>query len=532
MRITPDKKTYSLSPETVDIISDDVGSFLKELKTPRKIVIESRLTVEEILLGFMDEFGDEKEVTYVKNNLFGKPSLTLSVNGKQFNPLEKEDDDEFGNWSSALINNADYTPSYSFNKGVNAITMRFSKKEMNPIFKLLIAIAAAFLVSMLALVLPAQAISYIEENVLDLFYNAFLGLMATIEIPLVFLSVACGIIGIGDSTVFGRIGRKLILRFVGIILVLTTVAGMVFSILFTSFSEVSEGKISLKVGLNLLLDLIPKNLIEPITSGNTMQIVVMAIVIGIALVMLGSKSKIISDALNEGNRIIVYIARIISKLLPVFIFIVLLDMIWNDNMRIFIDMWKPVAAFVAVLIVLFGIIALWVSFKEKVNVVLLLRKMLPTFLIGFGTASSIAANGESAECMHKKLGINQRFVEFGQPTGGVVFMPSTAINFMVCAIYMAAYYEVNVSLLWFVFAIIICSFVAIATPPVPGGAIAAYTVIFSQLGIPSEAVAIVVAMDIIFDLVATAFDGAFLQLELVRQADENNMLDFEVLRNK
>ena len=137
MRITPDKKTYSLSPETVDIISDDVGSFLKELKTPRKIVIESRLTVEEILLGFMDEFGDEKEVTYVKNNLFGKPSITLSVNGEQFNPLEKEDDDEFGNWSSALINNAENTPSYSFNKGVNAITMRFSKKEMNPIFKLL-----------------------------------------------------------------------------------------------------------------------------------------------------------------------------------------------------------------------------------------------------------------------------------------------------------------------------------------------------------------------------------------------------------
>ena len=56
-----------------------------------------------------------------------------------------------------------------------------------------------------------------------------------------------------------------------------------------------------------------------------------------------------------------------------------------------------------------------VSTKEKVSAKLLVKKMLPTFLIGLGTASSIAANGESAETMHKRLGINNRFVEFGQP---------------------------------------------------------------------------------------------------------------------
>jgi Na+/H+-dicarboxylate symporter len=72
--------------------------------------------------------------------------------------------------------------------------MRFSKKETNPILKLLIAIVAAFLVLMLRLVLPADGIAFIEDSLLDPLYNAFLGLMATIEIPLVFLSVACGII--------------------------------------------------------------------------------------------------------------------------------------------------------------------------------------------------------------------------------------------------------------------------------------------------------------------------------------------------
>ena len=532
MRFTPEKKNYKLTAESVDIVSEDIQRFLTGLKAQKKNILETRLTVEEILLCLMEKFGDGQEFTYIKNNFFGKPYISVTVEGEPFNPLEKEGDDEFGNWSSAFIQNADYTPSYSFDKGVNTVTIRFSKKQTNQIIRLLIAIAAAVLVSLLIFVIPSDSITFIKDNVLDSFYNAFLGLMTTIEIPLVFLSVSCGIVGIGDSEVFGKIGRKMILRFVTVILFFTTLSGIIFSMLFTRFSKTSGGGFSIKVGINMLLDLIPNNLVEPITSGNTMQVVLMAIIIGFAVVILGSKAKTVAKLINEGNSLIVYITGLICRLMPVFIFVVMLDMIWSGNVRLFLNMWKPVAAFVAVLVLLFAIMLITVSSKERVSARLLMKKMLPTFLIGFGTASSVAANGECSSSLHNRMGLNKRFVEFGQPTGGVIFMPSTSINFMVCAIYMTTYYKVDVSLLWFIIAITLCTFVAIATPPVPGGAIAAYTIIFAQLGIPSKAVAIVVALDILFDFVSTAFDGAFLQLELIRQADENKMIDYDVLRNK
>ena len=532
MRFSPVKTTYKLEPKSIDLVSDDAQSFLAGLKVPKKNILETRLSIEEILLDLMEKFGSDKEFSYIKNNFLGKPYITLTVQGEPFNPLEKEGDDEFGNWSSALIQNADYAPSYSFDRGVNSITMRFSKKEVNPIVKLFVAIVLAFAVSLLRIVIPSSGIEFIKDSLLDPMYGTFLGLMTTIEIPLVFLSVSCGIIGIGDSTVFGKIGRKMVLRFVTVILVLTSIAGIIFSMMFIRFTESTSGMISVKAGIDLLMDIVPKNLIDPITSGNTMQVVLMAIVIGVALVILKSKTKTISNIINEGNRIIVYIASLISKLLPVFIFIVLLDMIWGGNLKMFINMWKPVSAFISVLILFFAIMIITVSSKEGVKMKVLLKKMLPTFLIGFGTASSIAANGECADSLHRKLGVNKRFVEFGQPVGGVVFMPSTAINFIVCAVYMASYYKISVSVLWFIIAVIISTFVAIATPPVPGGALAAYTIIFAQLGIPSEAVAIVVTLDIVFDLFATAFDGAFLQLELLRQADENKMLNYDVLRNE
>ncbi len=525
------KTKYKLIPESVDLVSEDVNGFLTALKTQKRNVLRTRLTVEEILLSMMDKFPSDKEFTYIRSKSIGKPFISISYSGEVFNPLEKDDDDEFGDFSSSLIQSNDYVPSYNYDKGVNTITIRLAKKETNPIFKLLFAIVAAVLFSLIKFVVPHDAIAFIKNNVLDSLYNAFLGLMTTIEVPLVFLSVTCGIIGIGDSTVFGKIGRKMVMRFVTVILFFTTIAGVVFSMFFVSFSdEGTGGGISVKVGIDMLLDLIPKKLSEPISSGNTMQVVLMAIIIGVTLVILGSKAKTVSKLINEGNNIIVYITGIISKLLPVFIFIVILDMIWSGNVRQFISMWKPIVAFVAVLAILLGLMIMAVSTRENVSAQKLMKKMLPTFLIGFGTASSVAANGECSDSLYRTMGVNKRFVEFGQPVGGVVFMPSTAINFMVAAIYMASYYKVKVSLLWFIIAIMICTFVAIATPPVPGGAIAAYSVIFAQLGIPTEAVAIVVTLDILFDFIATACDGAFLQLELIRQADENKMLNFDVLR--
>ncbi len=529
MKIIPLKKDYLLSGSCIDEVSSDLQEFLDSIGTQRKNAIASRLTVENILLDWQEHFGQDTVFTYTKNRFLGKPFITLSVKGEAFNPLEKDDDD-FGDFSSSLIQNNDYTPSYNYSKGVNTITMRFSKKEMNPIWKLLIAIVAAVLFSLSKKAIPDSAIVFLKDNILNPLYNTFLGIMATVEIPLVFFSITSGIIGIGDSTTFGRIGRKLVLRFLAVILAFTSIAGVVCGAIFIHFEGDANITAIVTGGIDLLLDIIPKSLIDPFTSGNTMQIVIIAILIGITLVVLGEKSKTLSTLTYEANRLIIHITALISKLLPVFIFIVFLNMIWSGNIHLFINMWKPILAYILIILALISVKFARVVIKEKVKPMVLIKKMLPTFLIGFGTASSTAANGECSDSLHRLMGVNNRFVEFGQPVGSTVFMPSTAINFIVCSIYMANYYDVHTSLTWLVIAVLLSSFVAIATPPVAGGAIAAYSIIFSQLGIPTDALAIVVAIDILFDFIATGFDGSFLQLELIKQADENNMLNVDILR--
>ena len=140
MRIKQIRKNYKFVPESVDAVSAEIQRFLTDLKAQKKNIIETRLSVEVILLDLMDKYGEEQSFTYAENNFLGKPYITITVEGEAFNPLEKDDDEEFGNWSSALIQNSDYTPAYSYDRGVNTIRINLSKKEVNPIIKLFVAI--------------------------------------------------------------------------------------------------------------------------------------------------------------------------------------------------------------------------------------------------------------------------------------------------------------------------------------------------------------------------------------------------------
>ncbi|MBR0112405.1 MAG: cation:dicarboxylase symporter family transporter [Clostridia bacterium] len=530
MRIVPEKQVLPLTAESIDRVSLDFQEFLTGIGTPRKNMVLARLTLEDILLDLREHFGETAELTYIKSSFFSRPSITLSVQGEPFNPLETDEEDElYGNRTSTLAGTADGAPLYSYEHGINAVTLKFSKKSMNPLVKLLIAVACAVLISGLRVALPATAIDYIKNDFLTPLNNTFIGLMATVELPLVFFSVACGILGIGNSAVFGRIGRKMVLYFLRIVFIMTTVAGLIFILLFRlSYGNINQ--VHLHGGIEMLLNIIPKSLIEPFTGGNSMQIVVMAVIIASVMVMLGERAKGLTALTNEANSVIIHITGLISKLLPFFIFIVLLNLIWSDDLHLILNMWRPLAAFAGVLVFCTAVMFAYVSFRESVSVITLVRKIMPTFLIGLVTASSVALNGELFDCLTAKFGVNRRFAEFGQPIGSVVFMPSTAVNFLICSVYLAYYYKIQVSALWLVIAVLLCAFVAVATPPVPGGAIAAYSIIFTQLGIPASGVAVMISLDILFDFLATAFDSAFLGLAMVRVASKTGMMNYDILR--
>ena len=111
-----------------------------------------------------------------------------------------------------------------------------------------------------------------------------------------------------------------------------------------------------------------------------------------------------------------------------------------------------------------------------------------------------------------------------------MFPPATAIYFILICIYTAEVYGIECSLVWFVLAVFSAVVLAIAAPPIPGGTLTCYTIMFVQLGLPEEALVIALALDVICDFVATGVNLLCLQTELVELAGALDMLDIEKLR--
>ena len=151
-------------------------------------------------------------------------------------------------------------------------------------------------------------------------------------------------------------------------------------------------------------------------------------------------------------------------------------------------------------------------------------------MICITTASSAAAFGSSVETCHKRFGIREKLVNFGVPFGQIIFKPTLVLFYFTSALCSAEYFGVAVSTEWLVIALFVSYLLSVATPPLPGGATASFTILFAQLNIPSEALGLVFAVNILLDFVQTAVDVFGGQCMLVLGAEKFGMIDKDVLR--
>ena len=151
------------------------------------------------------------------------------------------------------------------------------------------------------------------------------------------------------------------------------------------------------------------------------------------------------------------------------------------------------------------------------------------YIQSYSTASSSAAFGTNIESC-KALGIDKKLINFGVSIGQIIFMPSGAIQFFIISLCTGQSFGTEITIVWIIISIITSTILAIATPPIPGGGLSCYTILFAQLGIPSAGIALVISIELLMDAFLTACNLAFLQTELVLSAKKLNLLDEAKLR--
>lgn len=398
---------------------------------------------------------------------------------------------------------------------------------------LLMTLLSACIAGVIGLLIPGNFRQVSYDLLLTPLYNAFIGVVSTLAGPMIFLSVCWGIYGIGDAATLGKIGKRMLLRYIaftGIVVIAALCVQLPFAGLQYAYSDIDTSDLTKIV--ELLLSVFPKNIISPFLDGNTMQIIVMAIAVGSIMLILDNQTNTIAAIIEQANYIIHYLIELISHVIPAFIFIIMLRLIWSDSINQMRTVWKPYITYLLVsTVVVFSIIA-FVAYKEKVSIRTLLKKLLPSFLTALSTASSAASFGIAVSTCESELGVNSKVTNFGLPLGIVLFKPIAAVSFLTYALYFTKQYQMSISFIWVISFIIVITILAIALPPLPGGAFACYAILFNQLGLPAEALGIVMILDAFSDFTTTGFDTVLRQCELVLSSDKVNMLNKAKLRKQ
>jgi len=514
-----------------DAIAETVEGFCAEYISDSKELLRYRLSVEDCLLEWLteDAVGNTLRLSFGKAALRA-PFVDISIDGKPKNPYSEND--ELGALGGSMLRSLGLIPEYSYKNGRNSITFSIKKHDDFSLKKLFLVLLCSAAVGWLGVLLvPHGTLQGIQQNLISPAYNAFFGLLSCIAGPMIFLSVAWGVYGIGDASTLSYVGKKMMSTFIGNDF-LVAALGMGLVVFFKLDFSGAQSMASFSGILEMLFGFFPKNVFSPFIDGNTMQIIFLALAVGVGLIFLRKQTNSVARAIEQINHLLQFFMHCIVKLVPYFVALVIISLFWMDDAGVIVSGWKMLA-------VLLGAIAaaclgfhIYTSLRRGVPLRLLMKKCFPSFLIALTTASSAACFATNIEISEKRLGINNSVTCFGIPLAMVMNNPISVLNNLVMIMFFAWSYQLQCSVLWLVTAALLCGILAIATPPIPGGGAIAYALLFSQLGIPTEALAIAIALDMITDFFVTSGKMFCMLPALVNVSSKIGMLDTDILRNE
>ena len=518
-----------LSNENINAAANEAQQFLSEVNVDGKDIIRIRLAMEEALLNYQGALSEAEPFSMRCVKRLGRLRIELSVPGPRYDPFAGEG--EGGEILRSILAGMGVAPVWQYKNGVNQVVFTPRRRKPSQVLLLVASVVLAAVCGGLCTLLPEHIRNFLSIQLIAPVFNTFMGLLTAIAGPMIFLSVVWGVYSIGDTATLSKIGKRMILRFLLMSFLLTLLAG---GAMLPFFPLAASGGSSLDSSqlLQMVLDIVPGNFFTPFTEANPLQIIFVAVVIGLAMLVLGAKVSSVASFVEQANSVVQLIMEAVSNLIPFFVFGSIFNMILSGSLSTLLRASKLLPIMLLGHVLVCAVYLLLVCIRKQVSLPVLLRKVAPTFLIGLSTASSAAAYSTNVECCEKQLGIDRQIINFGIPLGQVVFMPGAAVIFLSAGLCMAEVYGVAISPAWLVSALLITVVLAVAAPPVPGGGLTCYTMLFLQLNIPSEAVAITLALNVILEFFGTAVNLFCLQAELVELAGSLDRLDVEMLRRK
>jgi len=348
------------------------------------------------------------------------------------------------------------------------------------------------------------------EGLFRLLGQAFLALLQVLVVPLVFVSLVCGTAALDDVRKLGRIGIRTILLYLMTTAIAISLALVVSVAIgpgrgFGLSTEASFQAAEAPSLVDVLIGIFPKNVIGSMATGNMLQIIVFAILFGLALTLSGKPGKRLLGIFNDLNEIIMTLVWIVMKIAPLGVFGLIARTFAGQGFEAFGPLLKY---FFLVLGVLFlhALVTYPVMLKlfSGLNPIRFLSKLREVQIFAFSTASSNATIPITLNAVEKRLGVSNSVASFTVPLGATINMDGTAIMQGVATVFISQAYGLGLEFSDYLLVIITATLASIGTAGVPGVGLILLGMVLKQVGLPVEGIGLIIGIDRLLDMVRTA----------------------------
>jgi Na+/H+-dicarboxylate symporter len=352
----------------------------------------------------------------------------------------------------------------------------------------------------------------------------FLNALKMLIVPLVFSSIIVGIAGVGAKGSLGKLGGKTVLYYlftstiailIGLTIVNLVQPGIIdgqpaksvlgLSADTATVAEKIEGKGGSDV-VGVFLRMIPPNVVSAAAQGQMLGLIFFSLLFGYFMMRVQHDyAEVLYNFWQGVFEVMMRITELVMKFAPIGVFALVAKVVAVSGLDVFL----PLAVFfftvlAALLIHLFVVMPLLLKMVGRVNPWRQYQAMLPALLTAFSTSSSSATLPITLDCVEKNAGVSNRVTSFVLPLGATINMDGTALYECVAAMFIAQAYGIDLSFAQQFTVVILALMTSIGVAGIPAASLVAITIILAAIGLPAEAIGLILAVDRVLDMCRTA----------------------------
>ena len=354
-----------------------------------------------------------------------------------------------------------------------------------------------------------QIFLFVEKYVFNLGGQIFKNLLLLIVVPLVFFSLVSGISSLSNMVKLGSIATKTI----GLYL-LTTAFAVIIAIFFGWVFNISgyEGEVSAYIPpsgdsslYGTVIKIFPNNIFGAFVENNMLGIVFISVLFGIALNLTDELTNNLSKNFERLNIVFLKIVLIIMGFAPVGVFCLMGSYVMDHGLDIFGDLIQYVLILIFVLFFhLIFTYSIILKLFANLNPITFYKKMRNVALFAFSTSSSAATIPVTLKTVSDDLGVKKDVSSFVIPVGATINMDGTAIMQGLATMFIASTAGVDLSMVEYVQIVMLAMVASIGAAAVPSAGTITLALILSSLGLPLDAIGLILAVDRILDMIRTS----------------------------